>query len=526
MPRNACSECRRRKIRCQTTGTAGKCRQCQVPNVSCSYVQATNTTYRAASPPHTITPPPGPNIGSGRLFTLASVNSGLDIGTGTPSELLREGELTQTLLLLYFQNFNDVQSPSLRAHWGEPLYHQARQFLKEEFDHPSITTIQAYILLATYNLTFGGTRKAWIYLNSAYCFMKLLRLDYQPAGDMDPVQEELCRRLIATIALMKNTFPADPYLARSIPPIHPLPRIYSEEGFDMIKIGGVVTGSEQHMPCATQVILSLSEMYYEAYQLFPESSTEEHVVLQRKLSSWAINLLESLAFNSANIATHQERFTIRPLSYMHMLHAHIWQIIFFDSMEWSSVVLTDATCTFTATATGPNTSFRILPIYKYASDIANIVHKLWAVAQIDIHNSCFGQIIKTAQVILTHHLLSTSDVHTALALQGQIIILRDCIVRLKGYCRLYNWVFDQAEWFLRICTQDPSPWDDPQKWRSMLHFHVISLGTSYERLDYQTAGRASGLESLASVESHEQHRNNQIPEILLPAFVAQRLGRN
>lgn len=39
---------------------------------------------------------------------LSSSNSGLDIGTGTPSELLREAELTRTLLLLYFQNFNDI----------------------------------------------------------------------------------------------------------------------------------------------------------------------------------------------------------------------------------------------------------------------------------------------------------------------------------------------------------------------------------------------------------------------------------
>lgn len=53
----------------------------------------------------------------------------------------------------------------MRPHWGEPLYHQARQLLKEDFDRPSLTTIQAYVLLASYDLTFGGTRKAWIYLS-------------------------------------------------------------------------------------------------------------------------------------------------------------------------------------------------------------------------------------------------------------------------------------------------------------------------------------------------------------------------
>ncbi len=53
----------------------------------------------------------------------------------------------------------------MRPHWGEPLYHQARQLLKEDFDRPSLTTIQAYVLLASYDLTFGGARKAWIYLS-------------------------------------------------------------------------------------------------------------------------------------------------------------------------------------------------------------------------------------------------------------------------------------------------------------------------------------------------------------------------
>ena len=84
----------------------------------------------------------------------------------------------------------------------------------------------------------------------------------------------------------------------------------------------------------------------------------------------------------------------------------------------------------------------------------------------------------------------------------------------------------------------------------------MSLGTSYERLDYETAGelvahlsshptrctlpglfalaklttatspagRTSGLESLANVESHKEHRQGQIPAILLPAFIAQRQG--
>lgn len=52
----------------------------------------------------------------------------------------------------------------MRTHWGEPLYNEARRLLRQDFDEPSVINIQAYVLQSTYHLTFGGTRRAWIYL--------------------------------------------------------------------------------------------------------------------------------------------------------------------------------------------------------------------------------------------------------------------------------------------------------------------------------------------------------------------------
>ncbi|KAL2814386.1 hypothetical protein BDW59DRAFT_154422 [Aspergillus cavernicola] len=556
MPRNACTECRERKVRCLLAETGGKCKRCQARNLVCSYVQPSNTFSHLGTA--SILPPqfsalPGHDTDIHMGLQLSSSNSGLDVGTGTPSELLREGELTQTLLLLYFQNFNDIhfmfdqtiflrrfvlgdipkvllfammalgiryshapfQSPHLRPHWGEPLYHQARQLLKEDFDHPSLTTIQVYVLLATYNLTFGGARKSWIFLSFARSFVGILNLN-KPASDMDPVQAELCRRLIATIVLMENTF--SPYLSmrQSFSPISPLPQLYSEEEFDIVKSSALVTSNLRSMPCITQEILALSEIYYDACQLFGTSSNEELGNLKQQLSDWQTNLHESIIFNQANVHAHQQKFTVRPFTYMHLLHAHIWQLALFDSMNWSAAVLAGSSET--------NRRAVLLPIYEQASIIAEIVQQLWTFAQLDLHNSCFGQIVKTAQIVLTHQLLSTADPRTMTTIQAQIIILRECLIRVKDHCRLYNWVFDQAEWFLRICTQDHSQ-HDPQQWQSILRFQVMSLGTSYERLDYETAGRSSGLESLATAESHDQHRRNLLPTLLSPVYIAQRQRR-
>ncbi|BCS30064.1 Zn(II)2Cys6 transcription factor [Aspergillus puulaauensis] len=569
MPRNACTGCRSRKVRCVPSETGSKCKRCQARNLICSYdqpmtVSSFQRSSRDDAPRSSASSDRDTNAHWG--LQLSSSNSGLDIGTGTPSELLREAELTRTLLLLYFQNFNDIhfmfdqtiflrryvlgdipkvllfaimalgiryshapfQSVHMRPHWGEPLYHQARQLLKEDFDRPSLTTIQAYVLLASYDLTFGGARKAWIYLSFARTFIGILKLD-QPATDMDPVQAELCRRLIATIILMENTFPQYLNMGQYSLPLRPMPRLYSEEEFDIIKNTTVAPPRLQPTPCIAQEILTLSELYYEACQLFGTSNIERRNTLENKLFEWQANLHESFVFNQGNLEDHQ-KFSIRPFAYMHLLYTHIWQIILFHSMDWASGAL----------FLSPDAYKSILPIYEHASTIANIVHQLWTVAEIDIHNPCFGQIVKTAQVVLAHRLLTTADPRIMVILQTQILVLRDCLVRVKAYCRLYNLVvsqyekyphnhiftipqFDQAEWFLRICTQEDFPYDK-QQWQSMLRFQVMSLATSFERLDYETACSSSGLESLATAESREQHRRNQLPPILSPIYIARRGG--
>ncbi|RDW74543.1 fungal specific transcription factor domain-containing protein [Aspergillus mulundensis] len=479
-------------------------------NLACSYAQTTKVPSRQLLR-STASPNADTSVHSG--LQLSSNTSGLDVGTGTPAELLREAELTQTLLSLYFQNFNDIhfmfdqtiflrryvlgdipkvllfaimalgiryshapfQSPRLRPHWGEPLYNEARQLLKEDFDHPSPTTIQVYVLLATYNLTFGGARKAWIFLSFARSFVSILKLD-QPASDTDPVQAELCRRLVATVALMEHTFPSGLNMGRPFPPVHTLPRLYAEEEFDVIKNPAFAAANLHPMPCIAQEILTLSEYYHQACQIFDTPTPQGLEALEQRLSQWQASLDESLVFNRENLEVHLQKFAVRPFAYMHLLYAHIWQLALFDSMDWTSATI----------ATASEAGKRILPIYKQASNITGIVHQLWEVAQLDLHNNCFGQIAKTAQIILAHQLLSTTDAQTMACLQTELLILRDCLIRVKAHCRLYNWVFDQAEWFLRICTQD-SFLQGLHAWKSVVRFQVMSLGTCYERLDYETA---------------------------------------
>lgn len=59
--------------------------------------------------------------------------------------------------------FREDLAPS---HRGEILFEHARSLLQEEFDRPSIATAQAYVLLSTYKLAYGGSRQAFLYLGA------------------------------------------------------------------------------------------------------------------------------------------------------------------------------------------------------------------------------------------------------------------------------------------------------------------------------------------------------------------------
>lgn len=53
------------------------------------------------------------------------------------------------------------------CHRGELLFKHARSLLVEDFDWPSVPTIQAYLLLGTYKLAFGGSRQAYVFLGQS-----------------------------------------------------------------------------------------------------------------------------------------------------------------------------------------------------------------------------------------------------------------------------------------------------------------------------------------------------------------------
>ncbi|KAL2871220.1 uncharacterized protein BJX67DRAFT_218888 [Aspergillus lucknowensis] len=504
MPKNACAECRSRKIRCSPTESGQRCQQCAARNSVCSYMPPSGgrPSHHERLPSHmpinqVISPSP-PAFEDSKFafwtsqtqgFVLPNTNTGLDLGMGTPSEVLRETEFAQTLLFLYFSNFDDIHimfeqtsfmqqfalgcvpkaqlfammalgiryshasfnQPSLRPHWGEPLFHESRRLLKEEFDHPSVVTAQTYVLLATYHLTFGGTRKAWMYIGKhgplvhllaiaelskrTHCYLQgfarniasLFKLGRRHNGVNAPT-DEIARRLVVTIALMENLFTPSINIERGLSPM--APELNGEPNAVLNRTSVCGVAEPGRTLAIMDEILHLSDIHYQvrrSWQIKPNLSPRQDFAAT--LQKWQDNLPSNLQLAPGNFEYHREKLSLRRYAFMHLLQLHIQQLLVLEQLQWPPVIH-NAFTRDTSTAKA----------YEQASGIASIVNWLWHTAQMDIHNASFGQIVTTAQVIHVHRLLSSTDPNTIAEAQSEIITLQDCLERVKGHCRLFNWV--------------------------------------------------------------------------------------
>lgn len=326
------------------------------------------------------------------------------------------------------------ENPQLRAHWGEPLVNKSRELLKDDFDHPSITSAQTYVLLATYHFTFGGMRKAWLSLGFARTIINLLQLDQNPPGT-DPFQDEISRRLVATIGLMENLFTPSVNISRGLQPISPLPMLYSDEDFDLIKARALTPSRNLRKPALMNEILQLSDIFFQIRKQWSSVYNDTVSGLKDRLRHWEMKLPTSFIYSEQNMEHHLRSFQIRPFVSLHLLYHHVWQILLFESLTWPPP---------SYNPTGydsiePSTR-ELSQVYHHAIGVAEIISRLWELARSDIQNPCFAQIAITTTVILAHRLLSTRDAKEREHTQDTIKTVYGCILRVQHYCRLFNWV--------------------------------------------------------------------------------------
>ncbi|KAM0327003.1 hypothetical protein ACHAQA_006124 [Verticillium albo-atrum] len=299
------------------------------------------------------------------------------------------------------------------AHRGEILFEHARNLVQEEWDRPSIAAAQAYVLLGTYKLQYGGARQAFLYLGYAVNMLKVLRL-LDADAEVDPVRLECSRRLACTISLMDRfvalSLSFTPHLTEEIP------MMMTDDDFWALKRRE--PGSPNRKTSVNQEILRLSE-------LLVAVSTKRNGFLDDLRAKferiWAED--PSQQYSSMNLEYHRQKDTLRSFLHMHLLYHHIGQLLYFPAM-------------------GPC-------CHHHARAIAGITEYAWTKGGFDLHNFMAGQILTLASIILSHALLTEPAAED----ERRRGLIRETIVRVRHHTRMFNWVLQRLdEWEAKTTT--------------------------------------------------------------------------
>ncbi|PNH44150.1 hypothetical protein VD0002_g6263 [Verticillium dahliae] len=459
------------KVRCLSQRPGDKCKRCTSRNTTCSYVHA---------PQHY----PSPSSASPQsCYALQHETVGLDIGGGRPEEILREAQFAQSLLLLYFSNFGDVHflfdeevflrryalsevsemvlfammALSIRfsvapfrealspAHRGEILFEHARSLVKEEWDRPSIAAAQAYVLLATYKLLYGGARQAFLYLGFAANMVKVLRL-LDTSAEIDPVRLECSRRLASTVALMDRFVSLilrfTPHLTERIP------TMMADDDFWALKRREPIVLCRK--TSVSQEIVNLSELLV-AVSRQNNNSAELRSSFRNR---WADEPLQQ--YTTTNLEYHRQKDSLRSFLHMHMLYHHIGQLLYFSNLGHEC--------------------------HAHARATADIVDYAWREGDFDIHNYMAGQILTLASVVLSHALLMKPSVED----ERRKVCIRQTVARVRYHTRMFNWVHQCLdEWEAKTTTSQVFE-------KESLLDEITFLGSQFEKLDYLSAGIVMG----------------------------------
>ncbi|KAF4455278.1 NAD-P-binding [Fusarium albosuccineum] len=479
-----------------------------------------------ASPPARTTP---------AAYRLSRETLGLDFGRGRPEQILREGEFTHSLILLYFTNFSDIhfmfdeelflrdfalgQVPKLilysmmalsirfsfapfqeelpPSHRGELLFNHARKLLLEEFDWPSVTAIQAYVLLSTYKMAYGGSRQAYVYLGFATNMVRALRLlDPGPAGSR--LTLETCRRLVCTMALMDRLMAYPLRLGPHFSSSDTIPNMLEDKEFWDLKRGkGLSAHRSPNVPGSANLaheILKLSSMLESTCKIYSKGESEVSLnEIQDQFNDYSSSRDASLCFIPANVERHRQHDTLRRFAFMNILYHHVGQLIYFHYLNVPRQSQ-HSSPEETRDSLAPDP---VGQCHYHASKIADIAEYTWENASFDLHNLSIGKILTISTVVNTHALLTAQSTQAAERLRVQLAAVHSCIERVKTHTRMFTWVLQHRESFKKMHNQNP-PWIRIFDHSPQLLSEMMYLGSYFEKfpLQYQTSAHREGIESL------------------------------
>lgn len=250
-------------------------------------------------------------------------------------------------------------------------------------------------------------------------------------AEVDPLQLELSRRLVGTIALMDRILsPALRFPLHMVSAQHNIPSICPDEDFGALKRRAPLP-NRSCQPSVAQEIVNLAKILaavcqgYHGHDPFTVLS-EQETEYRRSM----VGFEPALAWTDENLERHQRADSLRRFAFMHVLYHHVGQLIYFKSLSRT-----------------PDNRFnrddleiQVTKCHYHARTIANIAEYTWTCAGFDLHNFVMGQCFTVATVVHTHALLLVPSTAEATEVQSRIETLRTCVGRIKQHCRMFNWV--------------------------------------------------------------------------------------
>ena len=255
----------------------------------------------------------------------------------------------------------------------------------------------------------------------------MLRLG-EDRGENEPLRREMGRRLLSTVILMDRMisppldFPL--YFPLSEPFSHPC----GEDELLRMKTLQPIPLQDVSSANLTDELLKLSKHFCQVFMHHRQGSTlQEWEGLEREQKTWLSSLHELLVYTPINFERHRAKNTLREFIYLHLLHHHVCQLIYFSSLQDSD---SDSTPGLNKT--------RIQNCYQHATEITEIAQHTLKAAGFDLHNVVFGQMLAVSAAVHMHASLTAGSKEQKEVSQMRVGFITDCLSRISGHSRMFS----------------------------------------------------------------------------------------
>ncbi len=245
----------------------------------------------------------------------------------------------------------------------------------------------------------------------------------------DPLEKEMCKRLLCTIALMDRTLSLSLNVSCHLTPDDLVPEPCSENELRQIRSRSPPLMNCESPENLTLGILDLAKSFCEIcfYHRYG-GPHEEWQRIEAQMTIWYGALHERLVYTRANFDAHHARHASREFIYLHLLYHHVCQLIYFPFLQ----------------ANG-DTSYRselgssyIARCHHHAQRIVEIIEETWTYGGFDLHNASIGQILSVAAAVHMHVSFTSNSTQHKVSTKANLLVITNCLARLKEHTRIFD----------------------------------------------------------------------------------------